>query len=113
MSVGGTGSAGMTLVDLNSWGQRASMTWVKSAHTVKFGVAYRVQQLNQFQQNSFLPAFQFHNQMSAINPLRLDQNSGVPLASFLMGNMASASVAKSERLANQRRYVAQRDLQRV
>ena len=44
--------------------------------------------------------------MSAINPLRLDANSGVPLASFLMGYMASASVAKSERLANQRKYLS-------
>ena len=67
---------------------------------------YRIQQLNQFQQNSFEPAFQFNNQMSAINPLRLDQNSGVPAASFMMGYMASASVAKSERLANQRKYLS-------
>lgn len=106
VAVGSSASAGMTLVDLNSWGQRASMTWVKSAHSVKFGADYRVQQLNQFQQNSFLPAFQFNNQMSAINPLRLDANSGIPLASFMMGYMASASVAKSERLANQRRYLS-------
>lgn len=104
VSVGSSASAGMTLVDLNSWGQRASMTWIQSAHSIKFGTDYRVQQLNQFQQNSFLPAFQFNNQMTAINPLRLDTNSGVPLASFLLGYMASASVAKSERLANQRRY---------
>lgn len=106
VAVGSSASAGMTLVDLNSWGQRASMTWVKSTHSVKFGADYRIQQLNQFQQNSFLPAFQFNNQMSAINPLRLDTNSGIPLASFLMGYMASASVAKSERLANQRRYLS-------
>lgn len=106
VAVGSSASAGMTLVDLNSWGQRASMTWVKSAHSIKFGADYRIQQLNQFQQNSFLPAFQFNNQMSAINPQRLDANSGIPLASFMMGAMASASVAKSERLANQRRYLS-------
>jgi hypothetical protein len=106
VSVGSSASAGMTLVDLNSWGQRASMTWVKGAQSIKFGADYRVQQLNQFQQNSFLPAFQFNNQMTAVNPLRLDTNSGVPLASFLLGYMSSASVAKSERLANQRRYLS-------
>lgn len=106
VSVGSSASAGLTLVDLNSWGQRASITWVKGSHSLKFGTDYRVQQLNQFQQNSFLPAFQFNNQMSAINPLRLDANSGIPLASFLMGYMASASAAKSERLANQRRYLS-------
>lgn len=106
VAVGGSASAGMALTDLNSWGQRASMTWVKSTHTLKFGVDYRVQQLNQFQQNSFVPAFQFNNQMTAVNPLRLDTNSGVPFASFLLGTMASASVAKSERLGNQRRYLS-------
>jgi hypothetical protein len=106
VSVGSSGSAGLTLVDLNSWGQRASMTWVKSTHTIKFGADYRVEQLNQFQQNSFEPAFQFNNQMSAINPLKLDTNSGVPFASFLLGYMASASVAKSERLGNERKYLS-------
>jgi hypothetical protein len=105
VSVGSTSSAGLSLVDLNSWGQRASMTWVHGAHSMKFGVDYRIQQLNQFQQNSLEPAFQFSNQMSAINPLRLDSNSGVPLASFLMGYMQSASVGKSERLANERQYL--------
>lgn len=106
VAVGSSASAGMTLVDLNSWGQRASMTWVKGAHSMKFGLDYRVQQLNQFQSNSLLPLFNFTNQMSAVNPQRLDQNSGVPLASFLMGYISSASVAKSERLANQRKYLS-------
>jgi hypothetical protein len=106
VSVGSTSSAGLTLVDLNSWGQRASMTWVKSAHSMKFGLDYRVQQLNQFQSNSLLPAFQFNNQMTAIDPRALNQDSGVPYASFLLGYMASASVAKSERLANQRKYLS-------
>jgi hypothetical protein len=44
--------------------------------------------------------------MSAINPLSLNSNSGLPYASFLLGDMQSASVAKSQRLANQRRYLA-------
>jgi len=104
--VGSSSSAGMTLVDLNSWGQRASMTWVHGAHSMKFGVDYRIEQLNQFQQNSLEPAFQFSSQMSAINPLSLNANSGLPYASFLMGYMASASVGKSQRLANERRYLA-------
>ena len=104
-SVGSTSSAGMTLVDLNSWGQRATMTWVKRNHNVKFGADYRVQQLNQFQQNSLEPAFQFNQQMTAINPLSLNVNSGTPFASFLMGYMASASVGKSERMANERKYL--------
>jgi hypothetical protein len=105
VAVGSSASSGMTLVDLNSWGQRGSVTWVHGAHSVKFGGDYRVQQLNQFQQNSFEPAFQFSGQMSALNPQRLDTNSGTPYASFMLGYMASASVAKSQRLANQRKYL--------
>ena len=73
---------------------------------MKFGVDFRVEQLNQFQQNSLEPAFQFNNQMTAINPLRLDANSGIPLASFLLGDISSGSVGKSERLANQRKYLS-------
>ncbi len=105
VAVGSTSSAGFTMVDLNSWGQRGTMTWVKGSHTVKFGGDYRVEQLNQFQQNSLEPAFQFDQQMTAINPLSLNANSGLPLASFLMGYMASASAGKSERMANERKYL--------
>jgi hypothetical protein len=105
-AVGSSASAGMTLVDLNSWGQRGSLTWVKGSHSLKFGADFRIEQLNQFQQNSFEPALQFSNQMTATNPQRLDINSGVPMASFLLGYIASGSVAKSERLANERRFLA-------
>jgi hypothetical protein len=82
------------------------MTWVKRSHTVKWGVDYRVEQLNQFQQNSLEPAFIFTNQFTAINPLSLNANSGVPFASFLLGDVSSASVGNSQRLANQRRYLS-------
>ena len=105
VAVGSSASSGMTLLDLNSWGDRASMTWVKGSHSIKFGADYRIQQLNQMQQNSFEPAFQFSNQMSAVNPLSLNANSGTPYASFLLGYMGSASVAKTQRLANQRKYL--------
>jgi len=105
VAVGSTSSAGLTFVDLNSWGQRGSVTWVRGAHSIKAGIDYRVQQLNQFQQNSLEPAFQFSNQMSAVNPLALDANSGVAMASFLMGYMQSASVGQSQRLANERKYL--------
>ncbi len=101
-----SGSSGMSLTTCNSWGQRGSLTWVKGAHSLKFGGDYRVQQLNQFQANALLPNFQFTNQMTALNPLKLDANSGVPMASFLLGYAASASVAKSQRMANQRKFLA-------
>jgi hypothetical protein len=101
-----SGSSGMSLTTCNSWGQRGSLTWVTGSHSLKFGGDYRVQQLNQFQANALLPNFQFTNQMSALNPLKLDANSGVPMASFLLGYTASASVAKSQRMANQRKFLA-------
>ncbi len=104
--IGGSASAGQSFGGMNSWGQRASLTWVKRNHTLKFGGDYRVQQMNQFLANSLLPIFNFTNQMTAINPLSLNAASGVPLASFLLGDVASASAAKSQPLANQRKYLS-------
>ncbi|MBL8216645.1 MAG: TonB-dependent receptor [Bryobacterales bacterium] len=104
-SAGGQASHSLILATFNSWSQRGSVTWVRASHTVKFGADYRVQQLNQFQSNFFGGQFSFNNQMTAINPQRLDTNSGVGMASFLMGYAAGGTVAKSERLANQRRYL--------
>ena len=105
VGVGTSGSAQEVFLDLNSWGQRAAMTWVKGSHTVKWGVDYRVEQLDQFQQNSLEPLFQFNNQFTATNPLSLNANSGIPYASFLLGDVASASVGNSQRLANERKYL--------
>lgn len=105
-AIGGSASAGQSLGAHNSWDQRASMTWVKSAHTIRFGADYRVQQMNQFLQNTLEPVFNFTNQFTAINPLSLNANSGVPIASFLLGDVSTASIAKSQRMANQRRYFA-------
>jgi hypothetical protein len=104
--IGGEPSQGVILATFNSWSQRGSMTWVKSAHTIKFGTDYRVQQLNQFQSNFFGSQISFNNQMTAINPLRLDANSGIGMASFLLGYPSGGTVAKSERLANQRKYLS-------
>ena len=46
--VGSSASAGQSFGGMNSWGQRGSLTWVKGAHTLKFGGDYRIQQMNQF-----------------------------------------------------------------
>jgi hypothetical protein len=104
--IGGSGSAGQSFGGMNSWGQRAALTWVKGTHTLKFGGDYRIQQMNQFLANSLLPLFNFTNQMSAINPLSLNAASGVPMASFMLGYVSSASIAKSQHLANQRKYLS-------
>lgn len=103
-SVGSQASHSLILATFNSWSQRGSLTWIKGSHTVKLGSDYRTQQLNQFQSNFFGGQFSFNNQMTAINPQRLDANSGIGMASFLLGNPAGGTVAKSERLANQRTY---------
>jgi len=105
-TIGGAGSAGANIGAFNTWGERASITWVKGSHSFKFGADFRVQQMNQLFENSFLPAFNFTNQMTALNPLSLNANSGVPMASFMLGYVSTASAAKSPAFANQRRYLA-------
>jgi len=105
-SIGGSASAGESLGAHNSWDERGSLTWVKGAHTLKTGADYRVQQMNQFLANTLEPLFNFTNQMTAINPLSLNANSGIPLASFLLGDVSTASVAKSQRMADERRFFA-------
>jgi len=104
--IGGSSSAGLSVGAFNSWGERASMTWVKGPHTIKFGGDFRVQQMNHLLANSLEPLFNFTNQMSAINPLSLNANSGVPMASFMLGYVSSASVAKTQQMANQRKYLS-------
>jgi hypothetical protein len=104
--VGSSASAGESLGAHNSFPSRASLTWVKGSHTIKTGGDYRIQQMNQFLANTLEPVFNFTNQMTAVNPLALNANSGVPMASFLLGTVSTASVAKSQRMANERRYLA-------
>ena len=79
------GNTGYSRGAFNSWGQRASITWVKGSHTLKFGGDYRVQQMNQFFFTTIVPRFSFTNQMTAQNPLSPDANNGNPIASFLLG----------------------------
>ena len=67
-SIGGSASAGESLGAHNSWDQRGTLTWVKGSHSLKFGADYRVQQMNQFLQNTLEPVFNFTNQMTALNP---------------------------------------------
>jgi hypothetical protein len=105
-SIGGSASAGESLGAHNSWDERGSLTWVKGAHTLKTSADYRVQQMNQFLANTLEPPFNFTNQMTAINPLSLNANSGIPLASFRLGDVSTASVAKSQRMADERRFFA-------
>ncbi|MBM3757210.1 MAG: TonB-dependent receptor, partial [Acidobacteria bacterium] len=105
-AIGGDSSSGLILRTLNSWSQRASMTWVHGTHTFKFGGNHRIQQVNDIQSNALTPSFSFNPQMSAVNPLRLDNNSGVAMASFMLGYPSGATVNKSDRLANQRTYAA-------
>jgi hypothetical protein len=105
-SIGSASSAGANVGHFNSWGQRASLTWVKGTHTLKSGADYRVQQMNQYFENSFEPIFNFTNQWTALNPLVLNSASGVPMASFLLGDVSTASASKSPQFANERKYLA-------
>jgi hypothetical protein len=104
--IGSSSSAGENVGAFNSWGERGSLTWVKGAHTFKFGADFRVQQMNMVFENSFEPIFNFTNQFTAINPLSLNSASGVPVASFMLGDVSTASAAKSPAFADQRQYLA-------
>lgn len=104
--IGSANSAGENVGAFNSWGERGSLTWVKGPHTFKFGADYRVQQMNMAFENAFEPLFNFTNQFTAINPLSLNSASGVPLASFMLGDVSTASVAKSPAFADERRFLA-------
>lgn len=105
-AIGSANSAGENVGAFNSWGERASLAWVKGSHTFKFGVDFRVQQMNMVFENSFEPIFNFTNQFTAINPLSLNSASGVPAASFMLGDVSTASAAKSPAFADQRQYLA-------
>jgi hypothetical protein len=99
------GNTGYSRGAFNSWGQRASVTWVKGSHALKFGADYRIQQMNQFFFTTIVPRFTFSNQMTAQNPLAPDANNGNAIASFLLGDVFTANVVKSQPLANERRYL--------
>jgi len=105
-AIGGSSSAGISLGAHNSWDQRGALTKVMGSHTLKVGGDWRVQQMNQELFNTNEPLFNFTNQFTAINPLSLNTASGVPMASFLLGDVSSASVAKGQRMADERRYMA-------
>jgi hypothetical protein len=105
-AIGSANSAGENVGAFNSWGERGSLTWVKGSHTFKFGADFRVQQMNMVFENAFEPLFNFTNQFTAINPLSLNSASGVPMASFMLGDVSTASAAKSPAFADQRQYLA-------
>lgn len=89
---------------LNGWNQSGSLTWMRNAHTFKFGVQYRVQQGNDFQLDESSGSYQFNQRFTTADPLRALANSGHSVASFLLGLPASGSMSVSERLALQRSY---------
>jgi hypothetical protein len=105
-TIGSSATAGESLGAHNSWDQRGTLTKVKGSHTLKIGGDYRVQQMNQMLFNTLEPLFNFTNQFTAVNPLSLNTASGVPMASFLLGDVSSASVAKGQRMADERKYMA-------
>ena len=61
--------------------------------------------MNQFFFTTIVPRFLFSNQMTAQNPLSPDANNGNAIASFLLGDVSTANVVKSQPLANQRRHL--------
>jgi len=89
---------------LNGWNQSGSLTWMRGAHALKFGIQYRIQQGNDFQLDESSGSYQFNQRFTTTDPLRALANSGHSVASFLLGLPSSGSMSVSERLALERKY---------
>jgi Carboxypeptidase regulatory-like domain/TonB-dependent Receptor Plug Domain len=91
----------------NNWSESGSLTWIKANHTVKTGAQYRVLQLNDLQNNTPTPQFNFDGTFTSSTPLATTPTSGVGFATFLLGYPNSSSaVSTVDALATQRWYWA-------
>jgi hypothetical protein len=90
----------------NNWNQSASLTWIRGAHTLKFGGQFRIQQLNDVQVDNSSGSYTFNAAFTGLDPLRSSSTSGADVASFLLGLPASGNLGLGQRLALERRYAA-------
>jgi hypothetical protein len=91
----------------NDWSESGSVTKIKGEHTIKAGAQYRVLQLNDLQNNTPTPQFNFDGTFTSNNPLTTTPTSGVGFATFLLGYPnSSTSVSTVDSLATQRWYWA-------
>jgi hypothetical protein len=91
----------------NNWSESGSLTWIKSNHTIKTGAQYRVLQLNDLQNNTPTPQFNFDGTFTSNTPLATTPTSGIGFATFLLGDPnSSTSVSTVDALATQRWYWA-------
>jgi len=83
-------------------------TWVKGAHTLKFGGEYRLLRNNYYQSNDPAGLFQFDAGMTSANPKAgvPGTTSGIGMASFLLGYGSSGSVTEPGQTADQNVYSA-------
>lgn len=93
---GGTGLPGTGLTEVGLRGQTTwqlvdSITWVLGTHTLKMGYEGRLQQASNFQQSNLSGTFNFSSALTG-NP-QAPSGTGSGLASFLSGNVSSASAA--------------------
>jgi hypothetical protein len=98
-------STGSTIFGVqNNYSFAGSLNVVRGSHNMKIGAIYRVLQLNRTQSNSPSGDFTFNPGFTQADPLTSSLTSGVPLASFLLGYVASGSTSIVARLALQSKY---------
>jgi hypothetical protein len=90
----------------NNWNQSASLTWIRGAHTLKFGGQFRIQQLNDVQVDNSSGSFTYNSGFTGLDPLRSSSTSGSDVASFLLGLPVSGNIGLGQRLGLERRYAA-------
>ena len=73
-----------------TWQLTDSVTWVLSTHTLKIGYEGRLQQANNYQPTNLSGNYTFNATLTG-NPLS-PSGTGSGLASFLLGNVSSASI---------------------
>jgi hypothetical protein len=89
----------------NNWAESGSLTWIRHSHTIKAGAQYRVLQLNDLQNNTPTPQFEFDGTFTSSNPLETTPTSGVGFATYLLGYPnSSTAVSIVDPLETQRWY---------
>ncbi len=100
-------STGSTIFGIqNNYSVGGSLTAVRGAHILKFGMQYRVMQNNRTQSNSSSGDYSFDAGFTREDPLTASATTGHGYSSFLMGYAAGGSLQKVERLALQNKYIS-------
>ena len=75
----------------DTWSAQASLLKIVGAHSVKFGMEYRIQHFANFGRKNGSGSYSFTRGWTSANPQVDDKGTGNSIASFLLGYMSDAS----------------------